>query len=608
MSKRDFIELLAPAKNLEYGVAAFDYGADAVYIGGPSFGARANAGNSIQDIESLVRYAHRYDGDVFMALNTILYDHELEEAHRIIWEAYHAGVDALIVQDMGILEMDLPPISLHASTQTNNFTLEKVSFLEKVGFDRVVLARELSLEEITNIASHTDVELEAFIHGALCVSLSGQCYMSAYNGARSANRGACVQSCRKTYSLIDANDTKWVDNKYLLSLKDMNQTHSLKEMVDSGVQSLKIEGRLKDITYLKNSVGHYRRSIDEILNNDHTKRRSSVGKTVYDFTPDPKKSFSRDFTPYFINGKQNSIANLDTPKSLGEYIGEVDEVSKKSFTIKSEVELANNDGLVVVQSNAQTEGVKVNTVVGDRIFPQRMIPLSKGDQVYRNYNHQFLHSLEKSRTSRKRALQVEVTEGAEIITIRFHVDEHRFVEQYLDRKELEIAKNEEAAKSNIEKQLSKLGDTPFYMSQYRFDLSNAPFIPNKVLSQVRRELVEALIGILEETHIDGSTLIPNHVPYIENEVDYRANVANRLAVQFYERHQAKVKEMALEISKGTRKNKMLMHTRYCILNEIGKCMKRGHQFALPLMLVDEKQQYRLDFDCKNCFMEIYSTK
>ncbi|QZE13448.1 U32 family peptidase [Halosquirtibacter laminarini] len=600
---RDNIELLAPAKNLEYGKVAFDYGADAVYIGGPSFGARANAGNSISDIESLVRYAHRFDGDVFMALNTILFDHELEEAHRIIWQAYNAGVDALIIQDMGILEMDLPPISLHASTQTNNFTLEKVQFLEKVGFDRVVLARELSLTEIQDIAENTNVSLEAFIHGALCVSLSGQCYMSAFNGARSANRGACVQSCRKAYSLYDSKGECLVDNKYLLSLKDMNQTNSLKDIVESGVQSLKIEGRLKDINYLKNSVGHYRRELDQILEGS-TKVRASVGKTTFDFTPDPKKSFSRDFTSYFLNEKQPSIANLETPKSLGELVGTVKLIGKSNFTLEGSVQISNNDGLVVVHSDGTTEGVKVNVAENNTITPLKMPRLNKKDMVYRNYNHGFLQSLEKSRTSRKRGVDILISEEKEFVEISFAVDSNRGVE-YTFESTFEFAKNEQVAQNNIQKQLSKLGDTPFFVSSFTSELKHTPFIPNKILGNVRRELAERLVVVLESERKVSRNIETNDIPYIEDIVDYRANVANQLAVDFYKRHQTKVTEMAFESHKKNNSS-LLMQTRYCILNEIGQCLKKGFSLDLPLKLVDSHHEYQLSFDCKNCSMQIYS--
>lgn len=607
MNTREYIELLAPAKNLEYGKAAFDYGADAIYIGGPSFGARANAGNSMSDIGELVRYAHRFDGEVFMAINTILYDHELEEARRIIWDAYDAGVDALIVQDMGILEMDLPPISLHASTQTNNFSLEKVQFLENVGFDRVVLARELTIEEINHIAKNTKVELEAFIHGALCVSLSGQCYMSAFNGTRSANRGACVQSCRKTYSLFDAEGKQWIDNKYLLSLKDINQTPSIEQMVHSGVQSLKIEGRLKDITYLKNSVGHYRKEIDAILDGDSNLKRSSAGKTIFDFTPDPKKSFSRDFTPYFLQGKQESIANLETPKSMGEYIGEITHIGKKHLEIENSDLLANNDGLVAVTDKKETEGFKVNTVENGKVFPQRMPKLHKGSKVYRNYNHLFLQTLDKSRTTRKRAIDAIVSEEDSSISIQLSVPNTDISVVHSFNETFDEAQNIERSKENIQKQLSKLGDSPFYIGQFEFQITSTPFIPNKLLTQTRRELVMELIEKLEARIKEAEKITPNEVPYIEETIDYRGNVANKLAVQFYQRHQTKVTEMAFELSKKESPS-VLMHTRYCILNELGMCLKKGNKIPQPLMLKDEHHEYRLEFDCKNCFMKIWNTE
>src|ERR1035437_1229160 len=357
-----YIELLSPAKNLECGLAAINHGADAVYIGASSFGARAAAGNTLEDIATLVQYAHKYRSKVHVALNTILTDEQLPEAEKLIWEVYNAGADALIVQDMGILQLNLPPIALHASTQTDNRTVEKVKFLQDVGFSRVVLARELSLKQIAEIASQTDVELEAFIHGALCVSYSGQCYMSQANCGRSANRGQCAQYCRLPYHLVDADDNVLVKNKHLLSLKDLDQSDSLEEMLEAGVTSFKIEGRLKDADYVKNITAYYRRKLDAILDGSTRYRRASAGRTTILFEPNPEKSFRRSNTDYFLHGRKPDIAQLETPKSLGEPIGKVTYIGRNFFEMQNGTLLNNGDGLCFINKHGDLTGFRVNRV------------------------------------------------------------------------------------------------------------------------------------------------------------------------------------------------------------------------------------------------------
>src|SRR5665647_1318442 len=372
MASKKTLELLAPAKNLICGRAAISHGADAIYIGGPKFSAREDAGNSLQDIETLVSEAQVFGVKVYVALNTILYDSELEDARQQIKNLYEIGIDALIIQDMGLLEMDLPPIPLHASTQVHNFHPEKIEFLEAVGFKRAVLARELSLDQINEIRSRTTIELEAFIHGSLCVSMSGQCYLSDAIGGRSANRGACAQPCRKRYTLFDADKKVISADQHLLSLKDMNHSDSIKELAEAGIQSFKIEGRLKDVDYVKNITSFYRQKIDAFLEDQPEFKAASAGKSYISFEANPAKSFNRGTTDYFLHGRSKDIVSFESPKFLGESVGEVTQVTTKYFEIKSALEIANNDGLVFISSAGESVGIKVNVVERSRIFPDKM--------------------------------------------------------------------------------------------------------------------------------------------------------------------------------------------------------------------------------------------
>ncbi|MCL1867613.1 MAG: U32 family peptidase, partial [Paludibacter sp.] len=378
------IELLSPAKNLECALAAINCGADAVYIGAVAFGARAAAGNSIADIEKLTNYAHKFCAKVYLTLNTILTDNELRDAEKLSWQVYDAGVDALIIQDMGLLMCDLPPLPLHASTQTDNRTLEKVQFLQQNGFSRVVLARELSLRQIADIKKNTNIELEVFVGGALCVSYSGQCYISAAACGRSANCGQCAQYCRLSYDLVDGKGNKILKNKYLLSLKDLDLSQNLPDLIKSGVSSLKIEGRLKSVDYVKNTTAFYRKKLDEIFEKDSNFCAASSGKTRLFFSPDLEKTFRRSATTYFINGRQNSMIQANTPKSTGEYLGKITFVSNNYFQIKTEKKLNNGDGLCFFTQNDELQGFRINKTENNKIFPQQMPDLSVGTQIFRN--------------------------------------------------------------------------------------------------------------------------------------------------------------------------------------------------------------------------------
>ena len=401
MPKVRSIELLAPAKDLQCGIEAINHGADAVYIGSPKFSARAAAGNTLEDIRTLCSYAHQFGARIYVAFNTILTDEELPDAETIIWELYRAGADALIVQDMGILSLNLPPIPLHASTQTDNRTPAKVKFLQDAGFTQVVLARELSLNEIHAIASETTVPLEVFVHGALCVSYSGQCYISSALSGRSANRGECAQYCRLPYTLLDAEGNEILKDKHLLSLKDLNQSQHLEALLDAGVTSLKIEGRLKEVSYVKNITAYYRKKLDALFAKRPEYKRASVGHETYTFEPIAEKSFNRGFTSFFLQQRQKDITSFDTPKSVGERVGTVKELKGNSFTIAGTKQLSNGDGLIFFNSEGNLEGFRVNRVEENRVFPLEMPRISPKTILYRNYDHAFEKLLEKPSAERK---------------------------------------------------------------------------------------------------------------------------------------------------------------------------------------------------------------
>ncbi len=416
------VELLSPAKNLECGLAAINHGADAIYIGAPKFSARNKASCPIEDIETLTKYAHRYRAKVFVALNTILTDQQLPIAEKIIKQLYEAGADALIIQDMGILKLDLPPIALHASTQTDNRTLEKVQFLEKAGFSRVVLARELLLNDIRAISSGTTVELEAFVHGALCVSYSGQCYISQAMCGRSANRGECAQFCRLPYDLIDGNNNILLKNKHLLSLKDMNLSDHLEEMMDAGIVSFKIEGRLKEAEYVKNITAYYRKKIDAILERRPGYIKASSGKTKFFFKPEPSKSFNRGFTDYFLNKRQRDIIQLATPKSLGEKLGTVKNSKRNFFELTGSKKVNNGDGLCFIDKQGGLQGFRVNKSENNYIHPSEPVTIPTGTILFRNYNAEFEKTLKQKTSERKIAIDIQLTETTDGISIHM-VDE-----------------------------------------------------------------------------------------------------------------------------------------------------------------------------------------
>lgn len=603
------IELLVPAKNLESGMVAINYGADAVYIGADRFGARAAASNSVKDIEELVKYAHKYHAKVFVTLNTILFDKELEEAEKLIHEIYEAGADALIIQDMGILKMNIPPIALHASTQTNNYDLERIQFLDDLGFERIVLARELSLEEIRKVRSKTKAELEFFIHGSLCVSLSGQCYFSEAITGRSANRGMCAQMCRHPYNLVDADGQKIVLNSHLLSLKDLNLGKDLKELIQAGVMSLKIEGRLKDISYVKNVVSFYRQKLDEIFASNNEFTKASSGKTQIHFEPDPEKSFNRLHSDYFLNGRGAELVNQSSPKSMGQKLGRVRLVMHSYITIRTEEVLHNGDGLCFVK-DGKVLGIRVDKVDGNHFYVSDTSNLKSGMEIYRNHDHDFNKKLLADKSVRKVAAKIEVAEidGKLSFIIK---DEDGLMSDYVLGTLPEAANNEERAISNIKTQLAKSGTTMFAIEEVIFKGTQAYFFRMSELNEIRRTLFEKHEWYrMASFASQDSKMKIQDIPFPKTEVDFSENIANEKARQFYAEHGVIKQEGALEISLG-KADQLLMTTRYCIKYELGFCerFQSAKNTPLePLYLEDQNRKYLLSFDCKNCLMKIRMTE
>ena len=602
-NKKKTIELLAPAKDKKTAFAAIDCGADAVYIGSPRFGARVNASNSLDDIKEVVEYAHMFRVKVYVTINTIMSDDELKEAVELIYQLYDIGVDALIVQDMGLLECKLPPIKLFASTQCHNSTLEKVKFLEKTGFSRVILARELSLEEIREIASNTGVEIETFVHGALCVSYSGQCYMSYAIGGRSANRGECAQPCRKKYSLVDSEGVVVAKDKHLLCLRDLNFSSDIKDLIDAGVSSFKIEGRLKDEDYIKNVVGFYRRKIDEVIANTEYERSSS-GYSVPGFEPDVSKTFNRGYCEYFLHGRNKNITSFDTPKSRGEYAGRVKEVFEKYFLFDG-CELNNADGICFFDERGELIGTSVNKAEGNKIFPQSMNGLRKGVEVFRNYNHKFSKMLESAKVLRKIEASVRFVEKAQCYELSV-VDEDGVRVVVEAGKNYDKAMNQELAMNNIIKCLKKAGDSCFDIKDVMVDIEVYPFIPVSELNELRRGLLKKLeeerLASYEVEKSEGVSISP----YFERELFYDANIMNEKAKEFYEKRGAICREYALEKT-GESEGKILMTTKHCLKFSLGLCSKEGkkHRYREPFFLVDSHgKRYRLLFECKSCCMKI----
>lgn len=605
MGKQRKIELLAPAKDLFCGKEAILHGADAVYIGAPKFSARAAAGNSVEDIRELCDFAHLYNARVYIALNTILTNEELEETERLIRELYRAGADALIIQDMGITGLDLPPIPLHASTQTDNRTPEKVKFLEEAGFTQVVLARELSLEQIREVAAGTNVALESFVHGALCVSYSGQCYLSAAIGGRSANRGECAQYCRLPYTLADANGKIIARDKHLLSLKDMNRSGDLEALLDAGISSLKIEGRLKDVSYVKNITACYRKKLDALLSRRPEYVRSSSGSSSYTFEPQPDKSFNRGFTSYFLHKRESGITAADTPKSIGEPVGTVKEMKGNSFTVSGLKSLHNGDGLAFFNARGELEGFRVNRVDANRVYPAEMPAVRPRTLLYRNWDQEFEKLLSRPSAERKLALRIELLDNPAGFTLCL-TDETDARVMCTFPFEKEPAKRDQ--QDNIRSQLSKLGNTPFVAAEVKISLRNNWFIPSSLLTEMRRTGIEKLLRN-KKMRYSGGWVKPvkggRQSAFPEKKLTYLGNVSNDRAKAFYEKQGVESIEEAFE--QINRKGVPVMFTRHCLRYSMGWCpvyQKTKSPFTEPYYLEYKDTRLRLEFDCKKCEMRV----
>lgn len=601
------IELLAPAKNLECGIEAINHGADAVYIGAPRFGARAAAGNSLADIEALVQYAHLYNVRIYVTVNTILRDDELKETEAMIWDLYRAGVDALIVQDMGLTQLNLPPIPLHASTQMDNRTVEKVRFLADAGFQQVVLARELSVNEISRIhAACPDTLLEVFIHGALCVSYSGQCYVSEACFGRSANRGECAQFCRLQFDMIDADGKVIEKGKHLLSLKDMNQSDNLEELLDAGASSLKIEGRLKDVSYVKNVTAYYRQKLDALFKRRKEYVRASSGSVKLAFRPQLDKSFSRGFTDYFAHGRNPGIFSFNTPKSLGEKVGTVKEIRGNYLTVAGVKAFSNGDGLCYLDAQGRLQGFRVNRVENNKLFPQEMPRIKPKTVLYRNFDQEFDRIMQKKSAERKLAVDVSLAENNFGFTLTICDEDGNSVS-------MALSKNKELARTpqhdNLINQLGKLGNTPFVPRNIEVDLSENWFIPSSELAELRRATVEKLLSLRRiNYHRELWRMPETEHSYPQKELTYLGNVMNKEAAAFYQKHGVEKIAPAFEVEHP--EGAALMFCKHCLRYSMGWCPvhhKVKSPYREPYYLVSgDGKKFRLQFDCKNCQMKVYS--
>lgn len=605
MIKQRPIELLAPAKNLECGIEAINHGADAVYIGAPRFGARAAAGNSIEDIKALVEHAHLYNARIYVTVNTILHDEELPETEKMIWELYRAGVDALIIQDMGITRLNLPPIALHASTQMDNRTPEKVKFLSDIGFRQVVLARELSLDEIRKIHDTCpETLLEVFIHGALCVSYSGQCYVSQACYGRSANRGECAQFCRLAFDLVDSNGKTIEQNKHLLSLKDMNQSDNLEALLDAGATSLKIEGRLKDVSYVKNVTAYYRQKLDAIFKYRKEYVRASSGTVKTTFTPQLDKSFSRGFTDYFLRGRNPGIFSFSTPKSLGEEVGTVKEIRGNYFTVAGVKSFSNGDGLCYIDDNGRLQGFRVNRVENNKLFPQDMPRLKPKTRLYRNFDQEFEKLMQKKSAERKMAVDICLTENNFGFTLSLTDEDDNSVSLTLQRAK-EPARTPQT--DNLRNQLGKLGNTTFEAKDIKIDLSDNWFIPSSELSELRRNAVEKLLEVRRINYRrEVFRMKETKSKFPVSTLTYLGNVMNSYAAEFYKNHG--VLKVMPAFEKEQPKDAVLMFCKHCIRYSMGWCPvhhKVRSPFREPYYLVSsDGRRFRLEFDCKQCQMKV----
>ena len=592
------IELLSPAKDAEVGMAAINHGADAVYIGGPSFGAREKASNTIEDIERLCRHAALFDAKVYVTLNTLLYDNELERARKMAYDCWNAGVDALIVQDMKLLQLDMPPIPLHASTQCDNMTLEKVQQLEQLGFEQVVLGRELSLKQIKEIHEKTTVPLEFFVHGALCVSHSGQCYLSQYIGNRSANRGACAQPCRLPWDLFDADGKELIKNRHLLCLKDLNNSAHLEELIDAGITSFKIEGRLKDADYVKNVTAYYRQKLDALFSRRSDLQQASRGHCSYSFEVNPEKSFNRGFTDYFINGRQKGIGSPFTPKSMGEYIGEVGWCNPLRMEIEIDKALHNGDGLCFLNQDNELVGLRADVANGNTVSCNRPHGAHRGAKIYRNLDIEWQKQVDASTGNRKIDINLTLAEtetgyelSAQLISPQPKLASPNASQLSIINYQFSIdkitANNPEKATENIRKKALQWGDTVFNPIHLELQFTEPRLIPASVIGEMKRQLVTNLTEELIESHRNS-----------------RSAATMSLRAERSEAWQSMVASTQVTDPDAIPEHLMTCH--HCIRYANGMCSKETGQKATPLWIRNGNNVFRLEFDCRNCLMYVLS--
>jgi putative protease len=597
------IELLAPAKDISTAMAAIRSGADAVYIGAERFGARQAAANTIDDIRQAADFAHQFYAKIYVTLNILLYDDELPVAEKMIHQLYEAGIDGLIIQDVGLLELDLPPLPLIASTQMDNNTLEKVKFRQDVGFSRAILARELTLKEIQQIRSGTSLELECFIHGALCVGASGQCYMSCALGYRSGNRGQCAQPCRRQYSLKDKSGKTIVNDRHLLSLKDLNLSEHLEQLIDAGVSAFKIEGRLKDIPYVVNTTAFYRKQLDKILAKKNLQKNSS-GSVVLDFEPNLEKTFNRGFTDYGLTGERGKYGSINTPKSIGEFIGVVKRADRTFFIIDSKIDLHNGDGICFFDRLQNLSGSTVSLVEGQKIYPNKINEIYAGQKIYRNYDHLFADKLLSIPAQRKIGLSITIQETQnELVISGTDEDGNNARVEIKDKKP---ALKKDVATEAFRNQLTRLGNTIFECSDLKIETQEMYFVPVSQLNDARRQLVEQLLQVRQTNRPrQTGSVLKNNIAYPQKHLTFTGNVLNKKAGDFYRRHGVETIEPDAE-SRQDLTGRVVMRTKHCLRRELDLCQRSdGKTVAEPLILQDEDgREYEVRFLCGQCGMEI----
>ena len=597
-------ELLVPANNINIAIKAIKAGADAVYIGYSKYGARVQAGNSLEDLIYLIEFAHQYRVKIYITLNTIVKDSEIQKLEKLIWHLYTIKADGIIIQDMGILKLNLPPIPIIASTQCHNNTLEKIQFLEKTGFKRVILPRETTLQEIKYYKQNTNIEIESFVHGALCMSYSGQCYLSYAIGKRSANRGECAQPCRKKYSLKDADGKYIVQNKHLLSLKDLNLSDRIEDLILVGVTSFKIEGRLKNEAYVINTTAFYRQAIDRVLD-EYGLKRSSDGYSQIGFEPNLDRTFNRGYTNFNLDGVKKDLCTMNYNSSIGEYIGVVQNVKKNYFSLSTNI-LNNGDGICFFNENKELIGTNINKTEGNFVFPAEIKGIKEGVKIYRNYNKEFDDKLKSINITRKIPIKVKLRE-IDNSYIFFMSDEENNCATYMISNNFEPANNVERALTTIQVQLSKSGDTEFKIIADDIKIKNIPFVKVSILNEIRRNLINKLRVIRRKNYkYQKRTSKINVETYPISKLDYKANIFNEKALAFYKERGCAISEMALETQDKV-KNKEIMISKYCIKNQLGLCPKQTNvkKYSEPFVLIDEfNKEYLVEFCCSDCVMKI----